>query len=73
MADAPNPMLDTIARRQEAVARLGARGALEFFMDNTMRGVGPSWAQQEADAVRDLTEKDMANWDRHWPAPEGSG
>lgn len=68
-----NPMLDTIARRQAVIARMGASAALRFFVAETERDGSPAWARQERAVLDVLTDKDFAMWDRLWPAPGGHG
>lgn len=69
---AANPMLACVAERQAVIARMGARAAFLHFVAETERDGSPSWSHQERAALRVLTEKDFAAWDRHWPAPGGA-
>lgn len=60
-----NPMLETIARRQEVIARLGIEAAWDWFLAQAETPGTPSWSHQEpAASGRLLAEKDKAAWRR---------
>ena len=67
-----NPMLDTIERRQRAIAEMGAVAAFHHFIAEAEREGSPSWARQERAALGLLTAKNFAAWERIAPAPGGA-
>lgn len=57
-----------IEMRAADVDRLGALGAITFWIENARTETGPSWRRQEQALLEVLSERDIAQLDRMHPA-----